>query len=294
MRVRHLKTFVVAAESGNFAQAADRLNMTPSAVSLQMKTLEEALSTSLFDRTVRPAQLTPQGRAILPNAKEIVSLYDRLLVQASGDELSGQIRIGAVGTTLTGILPRALSALQSRHPNLAFQVVDGFSSDLVSELEADAFDVVLISEPAAVPDGYDWRPVANETLVVIAPLDCTAAYDEEVLRAYPYIRFDRRAWYSHLVDEQLKQRGIEVVEKMSFRTLEAVSTMVFFGHGVSIVPLRYLNQPFPMALKRFPFGHPPVHRGIGILSRQDHEKQDLIHAFHMELLAQRGMEARET
>ena len=72
MRVRHLKTFVVAAESGNFAQAADRLNMTPSAVSLQMKTLEEALSTALFDRTVRPAQLTPQvPSALLERAAQI-------------------------------------------------------------------------------------------------------------------------------------------------------------------------------------------------------------------------------
>jgi DNA-binding transcriptional LysR family regulator len=80
MRFRQLKTFVAAADAGNFGLAAERLNMTPPAVSLQMKALEEALATELFDRTVRPTQLTPQGRALLPDAREIVSRCERLMI----------------------------------------------------------------------------------------------------------------------------------------------------------------------------------------------------------------------
>ncbi len=127
MRFRQLKTFVAAADAGNFGLAAERLNMPPPAVSLQMKALEEALATELFDRTVRPTQLTPQGRALLPDAREIVARCERLMIQAAGDTLRGEIKIGAVGSTLTGNLPRALASLKSRHPNLDFEVEGGFS-----------------------------------------------------------------------------------------------------------------------------------------------------------------------
>ena len=292
MRFRQLKTFVVAADAGNFGQAAELLNMTPPAVSLQMKTLEEALATELFDRSQRPVQLTPQGRALLPDAREIVALSERMMIQAKGDALQGKLRIGAVGSTLTGMLPRALASLQSHHPNLGFEIEDGFSVDLLARLKRDELDVALISEPRKVPAGFAWQQVASEALVVIAPVDCVANYDEDVLRHYPYIRFDRRAWYSQLVETHLKQRGIKVDVKMEFGTVEAVSTMVFFGHGVSIVPQRYMNNPFPMPLKSIPFGHPPVMRGIGILWRRAHEKTPLIEAFHSELLSQHGLESQ--
>lgn len=292
MRFKQLKTFVVAADTGNFGQAAELLNMTPPAVSLQMKALEQALATELFDRSVRPTQLTPQGRALLADAREIVSRYERLTIEARGDALRGKIKIGAVGSTLTGMLPRALASLQSHHPNLDFEIEDGFSIDLLGRLKRGELDVALLSEPRKVPAGFTWRQAANETLAVIAPPDCAGTYDEAVLSAYPYIRFDRRAWYSRLFEDHLKKRNIKVEVKMEFGTLEAVSTMVFFGHGVSVVPQRYMNNPFPMPLKSFPFGHPPVTRGIGILWRRDHDKTPLIEAFHSELLSQHGLEAR--
>ncbi|MEK9751936.1 MAG: LysR substrate-binding domain-containing protein [Rhodospirillaceae bacterium] len=165
-----------------------------------------------------------------------------------------------------------------------------FPVDLLTRLKSGDLDVALISEPRSVPAGFAWQQVASEMLVVIAPIDCVGNYDEEVLTAYPYIRFDRRAWYSHLVESHLKQRKIKVEVKMEFGTLEAVSTMVFFGHGVSIVPQRFMNNPFPMPLKSIPFGHPPVMRGIGILWRRGHANTPLIEAFHSELLSQHGME----
>lgn len=292
MRLRHLKTFIDAAETGSFWQAAERLNMTPPAVSLQMKSLEDELATRLFDRTVRPAQLTPQGRAVLASVKEIVGLMDRLIAQTRGHDVSGHIRIGAVFSTMTGILPRALASLQSQYANLSFEVADGFSVQLLKRLENDEIDIALMSHPRTVPDGFEWRLVANEALVVIAPLNCTGTYDEEVLARYPYIQFDRRAWYSQLVDDHLKRRGIEVRRVMEFGTLEAIATMVHFGHGVSIVPQRYLNNPFPTALKCFPFGQPPAMRSIGILSRRDHPKKTLLEAVYSELLLQHGSEAR--
>jgi DNA-binding transcriptional LysR family regulator len=290
MRFRQLKTFVAAADAGNFGLAAERLNMTPPAVSLQMKALEEALATELFDRTVRPTQLTPQGRALLPDAREIVSRCERLMIQAAGDTLRGKIRIGAVGSTLTGNLPRALASLRSHHPNLDFEVEGGFSIDLLARLKSGELDVALMSEPRTVQTDFAWQPVASEMLVVIAPINCIGNYDEEVLTTYPYIRFDRRAWYSELVEKHLKRRKIKVDVKMEFGTLEAVTTMVFFGHGVSVVPQRFINNPFSMPLKSIPFGHPPVTRDIGILWRRGHEKTSLIEAFLSELLSQHGLE----
>ena len=78
MSIRHLRTLLAIAERGSFAAAARDIHLTKSAVSMQMKALEEELGLALFDRSKRPPVLTEAGRALLPEAKELVGGYERL------------------------------------------------------------------------------------------------------------------------------------------------------------------------------------------------------------------------
>ncbi len=122
MRISYLKTFLTVAETGSFITTAEILNRTPSAVSLQMKTVEQALGTDLFDRTKRPPVLNQRGRSILGLVQEVVLQYDKLTSATASREISGEFAIGAMLTTPTGILPKALVACHRCYPNLVIHL----------------------------------------------------------------------------------------------------------------------------------------------------------------------------
>ncbi|GMQ74936.1 MAG: LysR family transcriptional regulator [Gammaproteobacteria bacterium] len=284
MRISHLKTFVTVADTGSFARAAERHGRTPSAISLQMKALEDSFGLELFDRTQRPPALNRYGHAILRRVRDIVALYEALQGNITSDELRGVLEIGAVPTMFTGILPRALAAYQSRYPRVQIRVVQALSAELVTRLAHGELDAALISEPPVLPQNLSWRAFAREPLVVIAPEDAPGKRDRDLLERFPYIRFNRAAWVGQTIEEHLRKRRIFVHEVMELDRLEAIGSMVFHGLGVSVVPQHFVDDDFPLPLRRVPFGDPPVFRNMGLCEPRKHPKQHTTQRFFDELL----------
>lgn len=264
MRISYLRTFITIAETGGFIAAANILNRTPSAISLQMKALEEAFGTELFDRTKRPPILNRQGRSILGTVRGIVAEYDKLVRSIEAQDFSGEFVLGAMPTTLTGIVPKTLAVCQQRFPNLVIHLVDDHSAGLVSKLIARQIDAAIITTPPEGDPSYQWRPIAREPLAVIAPSDAKSNKDSVLLEEYPYIRFNNTAWTGKLIDEHLKNRGLNVQVTMELENLQAIATMVYSGLGVSIIPQNCVDTGFPLPVKKVPFGSPPITRTIGL------------------------------
>ena len=105
-----LRSFVAIVDSGSMLKATERVFVTQSALSLQMKRLEETVLTPLFHRDGRRLTLTPAGQALLVHAREILALNDRAVVALTGDALVGPVRVGLVQdfaeTLLSGVLAR--------------------------------------------------------------------------------------------------------------------------------------------------------------------------------------------
>jgi DNA-binding transcriptional LysR family regulator len=132
MSIRRLKTLIAIAEKGTFAAAANVVFISHAAVSQQMKILEDELQVSLFDRSKRSPQLNQLGQALVTKAREIVHDYDNIVGSIISDGgLMGELTIGALPTTLTGLAPRAISVLKARYPNLHIRVTPGLSADLL-------------------------------------------------------------------------------------------------------------------------------------------------------------------
>lgn len=277
MELRPLRTLVSIADQGSFAAAAESLGLTQSAISLQVKALEQTLGRRLFDRSHRPPQLTELGQQLVVEARQILSLYDRIFVSNS-DLLAGDLVLGAVPTALGSIMPPALAALRAQHPQLSIQVVSGLSEELATQLRAGNLDASLASEPQHLAEGLHARPIRQDPLVVIAPLDTKGKGDRELLEGNPFIQFSRRAWAGEQIDRALRERNIAVVRAMEIDSLEAIIEMVRHRLGVSVVPLPFGRRPEALGLRALPFGNPPLTRALVLLERNDSPKSRLIAA----------------
>ncbi|MBX9589922.1 MAG: LysR family transcriptional regulator [Hyphomonadaceae bacterium] len=284
MSIRHLRTLLAIAERGSFAAAARAIHLTESAVSMQMRALEEELGLALFDRSKRPPALTEAGRALLPEAKALVGGYERLTRRKDESQpVEGHLRLGAVPSVITGILPGAIAAMRRKHPGIHVEIAMALSAELVQRVGRRRLDAAIVSELGKVPSGLVWSPFAREPLVLIAPSDAPDRPPGELLASYPFIRYTRQAWVGRLIHATMKRRRIRVVETMTLDTLEAVTAMVSHGLGVSIVPDRGRGVPFAFPVRTVALPGPTVHRVVGLLRPDDHAKTLLSEALLAEL-----------
>ena len=276
MSIRHLKTLITIADKGSFVDAANAVCITQAAVSLQMKTLEEELGITIFDRSQRPPILNDVGAALIPKAREIIHNYEQFMeTSIITDKLKGHLSVGAVPTTLTGSLPKALVNLKKSLPKLHIKLTSELSNSLINQVERGAIDVAIISEPPSERPGLRWYEFDIEPLILIAPIESETSSPEELLASYSFIRFSKNAWVGQKIEDYLKKENIIVEEAMELTSLESVTTMVYYGLGVSIVPDRKTQYPGNLTVKRIPLSKTPPARHLGIIEREDSPKSHL-------------------
>lgn len=264
MSLRQLQTLVAIADRGSFQAAAESLGLTQSAVSMQIKALEDELRAPLFDRSKRPPAITPLGRSILDRAREVVRLYETLHDTAARD-LAGMLRLGVIPTVATGILPDALVELKTLHPRLQITVASGLSEDLARATAAGDLDAAVITGPGTRDPVLASRTVVEEALMIVAHRDQAEGTAAEVLSQHPFVRFNRRTGVGRIIDDGLRDQGLAVQTAMELDSLEAILLMVTRGLGVAIVPETCLGTAAARQLRIIPFGDPPLKRSIDLV-----------------------------
>jgi len=284
MSIRHLKTLVAIADKGSFVEAADAVFITQAAVSMQMKSLEEDLGMTLFDRSRRPPVLNSAGLTLVPKAREITRSYQQIMdTSVLTQKLAGHLMVGSVPTMLTGVLPTALVSLRRSLPQLHVTVSSGLSSSLVAQVERGSIDAAVISRPPVDRPGLRWSAFDREPLIVIAPMSSPDEAPEILLQTHPFIRFDRSAWVGRMIAKYLSEQGIVVNDIMELNTLEAVRTMVYHGLGVSVIPHRIVQYPDALPVKRLSFTKRAPERILGVIEREDNPKRHLTEVLLNEL-----------
>jgi DNA-binding transcriptional LysR family regulator len=158
MEFELLRSFVAVAECGGFHRAAQRLNLTQSTVSQQIKRLELETKRPLFRRTTRTVALTDDGEMLLDDARRLLRLEEAARHRLTALPLSGTVRLGAVEEVAGGSLPRALGRFASSQPNVKLEVQIGVSSPLIEQLDAGRLDVVFAKRPLGTSRGrLVWR-----------------------------------------------------------------------------------------------------------------------------------------
>lgn len=290
MSIRRLRTLIAVDEHKTFSAAADAVFVTHAAVSQQMRSLEEEWGVALFDRSRRTPELTPVGRALVARAREILRAYDGLLPSVMGDEgFQGEISLGAVPMTLTGLTPLSVRLLKQRFPDLHVRIVPGMTTQLIAEVERGALDCGVLSRQGPLPPGIDHADIAREPMELLAPENTTGDDVRALLAAHPFIRFSRDAVVGGLIDGWLRDNRIAVDVTMELQGLEAISSMVLAGLGVSIVPARCVRGASPLPLRRLPLPTGAPVRQLTLAHRRDNPRLRVIEAIHAALLGAVGI-----
>jgi LysR family transcriptional regulator, regulator for metE and metH len=238
LEIKHLRMIRSIAETGNMTQSADRLFLSQSALSQQLKDIEGKLKVDLFFRTRRKMILTTTGKKLLQTAEHVIEALEdaelEIARRAAGDR--GELKVGTQCIFCYKWLPRVMEIFQGKFPNIEFEI--GNSEDLAGELETKKFDLIITATPSP-GDNYAYSPLFKDQLVCILP-------ENHPFSVQPCIHwqdFSRMNLISHVEKGKnkvyqtfLKPRGIEPRRFMTVGQPHAIIEMVASGFGVGVFP----------------------------------------------------------
>lgn len=229
-----LRTLVATADTGNFTRASEAVGRTQSAVSIQMKKLEEIVGERLFERGPRGVTLTSPGEKLVRDARRILSLLEEAAVSLQSDPLDGFVRIGIPEEYGGTILPRVLSRFSKKHQQVEVTVRCGASSELKADLDKGELDLVVVHEEAA--------RIGGEVLLIDPVVWVTSeTHFQHECTPMPVAVCDRGCWWRDwaigCLEQQQKDYRITYVSSSSFGLQAAVSS------GIAVAVLAQSQIP---------------------------------------------------
>ena len=251
-----LQSFVAIVETGSFTRAGERMHLTQSTISQQMRRLEQQLGCPLLDRSGRQVVTTAQGETLLGLARRILGL----LAQA-GDrvgEASLPLRLGVPEDFAAGAMTAVLAAFARQYPEVRLEVQSDLSHALWQAFEAGELDLALIKQGRG-----QGEPIARwrEPLAWVDSRDWPAGERDPV----PLVVFPSEGLYRRQITDALDARGIPWRITYVSASLASLQGAVSAGIGVSLLPTRLL-QPDQVELTHWPSVRPvelALHLGAG-------------------------------
>jgi DNA-binding transcriptional LysR family regulator len=243
MDVHQLELFLAVMDSPSMTRAAERIHLSPGAVSLQLRNLAEELRTDLFVRRGKRLIPTPAALRLAEHAKEVVKMMSRIH-QEFEDDVSKDVRpfLFATGvTTLIYQLGRPLRELRKRFPNAEIRLTVGVTEEMVAGLLDRRFDLALISLPIA-EDNLKVLPLFDEELLVVRPSankvgrGHVSTMRASELSGVPFLLYPRRSNVRLVIDHFFKEIGVVPRVLMEADDTEAIKRLVESGFGYSILP----------------------------------------------------------
>lgn len=262
-----LRTFLVISETSNFSVAAQRIGRTQSAVSAQIKRLEETIGETLFERGARGAVLTRAGNQLLPYAQRVIELLNEAAATIRTKPLDGPVRIGIPEEYSQTILPAALAAFAVRHPAVEVTVSCDYTSRNLAALEKDELDLAVV---------FDW---SNQTTGEVLCIDPTVWVTSLVHRLHearplPIAVYRDSTWCRDFALRSLEQTGLRYRVAFVADTSSGLKNAVLAGLAVST--LSRSNIPHGCRELTSEDGFPPVDTSRAVLRRNPYHSSAAI------------------
>lgn len=287
MADRRLQVFHAVARHLSFTRAADALFMTQPAVTFQVRQLEEAFNTRLFERGHGAISLTPAGELVLEFAEKILALSDEMALRVAEmtGEMRGPLLVGASTTIAEFMLPRVLGAFNAQYPQVRARLIVGNSSTIESQVAERTLDVGLIEAPARL-SGLSSQDCCTDELQVLCAPDHPLA-ESPCLRPgelvdYEFIAREPGSGTRAIADAYLSQHGVApeaLKTQMELGSPEALKGVVATGLGIAIASRTIAQKETQLgALRCIPLD-PPLTRSLYLIHPEDRFQSRLLVTF---------------
>ncbi|RRQ27958.1 LysR family transcriptional regulator [Rhodococcus sp. Eu-32] len=241
MELRQLEYFVAVAEEANFTRAAERVNISQSGISAQIKALEREVGAELIDRRSRVAALTVAGKAAVHHAKAALASAESL--QRSVDEVNllvrGRIDVGMVTACTVTPLFDALASFHREHPGVEVSLSEDNSDVLIERVLAGSLDVALVGTAADPPDELESLVLIREGLAACVPPEHPLAGRSDVtvreLCAYPVVCLPPGTGIRSVFDESCSRTSANPNVAFAASAPAAVADLAARGMGVAVL-----------------------------------------------------------
>jgi DNA-binding transcriptional LysR family regulator len=285
MNLATLATFLAVLDKGTFAAASVEVGCTPSAVSLQMKQLEAFFGKPLFDRSGRVIKPTEFALEVSRVARHATSELELLRVRPLYS-VGGVLKVGAIASVQTDLLPYVLRLLRDRHPGLDVTIAAPVDSDLLlDELMAGNLDAAVVVRPSTGGTTRAiWDDILQQPFALLASEDSQGDTAQELFSRYDWIGYDRQLTGGRLAAEYVRHVAPASRSVMEFRSIDAIVAMVSQGLGVSVVPLPRSPLLSAYKVRAIPLDNAVPSRHVSLVRRKSDEGSRNIAALRDALL----------
>lgn len=268
MKMSFYDTLDAVLRSGSLAGAAREMNVTPSAVSMQMKQLEAHFGQPLFDRAGLRVRPKPLAREIVGVLREPMQRVEALRSRTS-TQVEGLLRLGVIETMQSSLLPAAAKHLRAHYPALDIRPVRGRTVELIEAVKAGRLDAAVVVQPSTGgSQRLAWQPVFRNELVLVAPPHAAEARIPALLKSHDWIRFDPSTSGGRMAMRWVAKNVREARPTMDLQSVQTVVAMVSAGLGVSVVqrPDARMVLAYPVRILTLGRGAPALQ--ISLVSRK--------------------------
>lgn len=281
MDTSFLQTFVTVVDLGSIAEAARRLDLAPTTVAQQIRSLEADIGSQLLMRSGRTVKPTVAGTRIVDRARELLRDVRDLRSAASDTGLpAGPLRLGATPTALMGLLPPLLRQWMGVHPDIPVYIEPGTSAVLLDRVMSGELDAAILVHPSfELPKTCAWRLLREEPLILVTPSSMRVTDPLATAASEPFIRYDRNVVAGKMADDYLRAHDVRPKVHFELDGIEHIAKLVAEGFGVSVLPdWPVIGTPDPQ-LRRWNLPSPCPARRVGMVWLRASVRAELAEAF---------------
>ncbi|SPL70555.1 LysR family transcriptional regulator [Acinetobacter stercoris] len=289
MTLKQLKAFLVLARTLNYANAANELCLSQSALSLSIKSLEEELGGKLFKRNTRRVEMTLEGESLIPYAKKLLANWEDMEkdVKQRFKLNRGTLNIASMPFATHAILPEVMHRFLKDHPNINFSIHDIPNEKIIENVQEGIFELGLCFEPPQ-NDQLTFKPLFNEDFLALFPKDHALANQSHVtwkeLCTYPFITLQHPSIIRRVVEQNCARNNQVLDLKVECHQISSLSHFVAYGMGVSAIPRHFQNFIDKEHNVLVEIDDENIHIPVGIVYKKDFSISNISSQFIQTLL----------
>lgn len=244
MTLKQLKAFLALARTLNYANAAEELCLSQSALSISIKTLEEELGGKLFKRNTRRVEITAEGLSLIPYAKKLLANWEDMEkdVKQRFKLNRGTLNIASMPFATHAVLPAVVHEFSQRHPNISFSIHDVPNEKIIEKVQEGIFEIGICFQPQFCGQ-LTFQPLFQEDFIAIVPQSHPLAKRQQVtwreLCSFPFITLQNPSIIRHAVEKKCQENNVVLDLKVECHQISSLSHFVAYGMGVSAIPRQF-------------------------------------------------------